>query len=127
MVTAVLLIDDFGPHRARCIALLAKRFSLSLREVRKSAEHGEPVVTGKLFDRLDPSFADRFAEALAELEALECRRRAFEVSDGEIWTSPEGCCQLTAERLRNMIAAHRTSLAYQRWVGALQDPDPDET
>lgn len=126
MVTAVLLIDDFGPHRARCVALLAKRFSLSLREVRKSAEHGEPVVVGKLFDRLNPSFADGLAEALADLEALGCRRRAFEVPDGEIWTSPEGCYELTAERLRNMIVAHRTSLEYQRWVGALQDPDPDQ-
>lgn len=127
MVTAVLLIDDFGPHRARCIALLAKRFSLSLWEVRKSAEHGEPVITGKLFDRLNPSFADRFAETLAELETLECRHRAFEVSDGELWTSQEDCYQLTAERLRNMITAHRTSMEYQRWVGALQDADPDET
>lgn len=127
MVTAVLLVDDFGPHRARCVAFLAKSFSLSLWDVRKSAEHGEPVVTGQLFDRLNPSFAARFAEAMAELEALECKHRAFEISDGESWTSPEGRYQLTADRLRNMITSHRTSLEYQRWVGALQDPDPDET
>jgi len=127
MVTAVLLVDDFGPHRARCVAFLAKSFSLSLGDVRKSAQHGEPVVTGQLFDRLNPSFADRLAEALAELEALECKHRAFEISDGEIWTSPEGRYQLTADRLRNIITSHRASLEYQRWVGALQNPDPDET
>ncbi|KQV55173.1 hypothetical protein ASC70_21335 [Caulobacter sp. Root343] len=124
MPIAVLLVDDLGPHRARCLSVLSKRFSLSLLEVRRSIEHGQPVVTRNLFDRQTPPFAEIFAEALAEMEALECRYRAFEVSEGQVWTSLEGYYQLTPERLRNMIGARRISLEHQRQLGELEDRDP---
>lgn len=124
MPIAVLLVDDLGPHRARCLGFLSKRFSLSLLEVRRSIEHGQPVVMRDLFDRRDPSFAEILAQALAKLEALECGYRAFEVSQGQVWTAPEHCYQLTVERLRTMIDARQISLEQQRWLSELEDLDP---
>ncbi|WP_454718984.1 hypothetical protein [Caulobacter segnis] len=97
---------------------------MSLLEVRRSIEQGQPVVTRNLFDRQNPSFAEIFVEALAEMEKLECRYRAFEVSEGQVLTVPEGYYQLTAERLRNMITARQISLEHQRQVGEFEDRDP---
>lgn len=106
------------------MALLSKRFALSLLAVRRSFERGEPVVTWKLFDPRNPSSADTFAEALAELERLECRCRAYEVTEGQTWNSSDTHYQLTVERLRNIIAAHRSSLKRQYWLSEREDPDP---
>lgn len=121
MSRIVLFIDDLGTSQNKCLMYLSKSFEIPLGETKKRIEEGRPVLDRMIFDRHSPDFPKTLSNALGELTASNCRWRAFELLNSQIWDPKKRYYEITRDRLDSMIAARADSLEHQNEVGFLED------
>jgi len=120
MSSVALIVRDLGSQKARSLSLLMDAFELSMAAVKNAVASNSPVVTKKLFDRKDPQFPSRLANLLDELSAINCEWTAVELVNGQSYEPSGKFYEITAERLRKMVAAREESIAQQRHLGEME-------
>jgi hypothetical protein len=120
MSAIALIIRDLGPQMAKSTSLLSSTFSLGLKDVKALVSGGMPIVERTIFDRKNPAFPEQLVTVLEQLDALGCDWVAFELLDGQRYSPNNQYFELTASRLRSMIAARAESVQQQRELGKLE-------
>jgi hypothetical protein len=120
MSSIVLVVSNLGSKKAKSLALLKSAFGLSVAAIRDSVSHGTPVATKRIFERSDPMFPYRLVELLEALTELGCEWAAFEVIDGQVLDKQGRHYEITAARLRKMLAAREGSIEHQRQIGEME-------
>ncbi len=120
MSSVALVVIDFGPQKAKSMSLLMSAFGLSMAVIKGSVSNRTPVVTKQIFERTDPLFPQRLANLLDELSAIGCKWTAVELVDGQVFDQEGKYYEITAERLRKMIAARDESIEQQWYLGEME-------
>lgn len=120
MSSVALLINDLGPYAAKVQLLLMREFGCSFGQIRNALNLHAPVATKKLFDRIDASFTEKLPGVLDELTRLQCKWRAIQLLDGQVYSDAAVYYEITSDRLREMIVTRARSFEQQRRLGELE-------
>ena len=122
MASAALLINNLGPERAKCSALLMKTFQVGLPAIQAAMATGTPVAVREMFGRHHPDFGRELLVLLEALSKLGCEWSAYQILQGQSFEPTGKYWEITIDRLRNLIESnarisHEARLMNEREAG----------
>ena len=127
MPKVAIVVRGLGPSQTEAVKELRTCFGLGLGEIYSAIRSSELAVERRLFDRGDASFPERLCRLLLYLEQSNIPYDAFELTDQQSFATSDRSTlfKMTPDVLRNLIDSRSASIATQKRVAYLEDPEED--
>ena len=115
MSKVVFILEKIEENKTEVIKILRAGLGIEIGRITKLAGSGKPLVVKTLFDRSEPTFAEKLHNVFNQLDSVRAGYKAYEILDEQEFSkiNPANLYQITSERLKKMIETWKNSMQEQ--------------